>query len=178
MRTFFGRIHFSSAPDEKGYFASAGRVRVFRISSVSVQASLCSWPSGTTWTGHASVSASSRSGAEDWEDPMERKTERLPFLEKRVQILFTHGKGSADSAARVVEGMPFCAAFATEDSSIAICSSGGRPLLPPLFAAIQTRDEDCHRLICRARLHLIVGTLALPASRARELVRRAVAIPL
>ena len=40
-----------------------------------------------------------------------------------------------------------------------------------MLSAIYTGDEYCHGLICRSCLHLVIGTLALPAACAEELVR-------
>ena len=45
-------------------------------------------------------------------------------------------------------------------------------LLTPVFSAVETRDEDSHRLIRRTCLELVVGTLTLVALATEEPVRR------
>ena len=45
-------------------------------------------------------------------------------------------------------------------------------LLSPVFSAIQASNEDGHRLIRRARLHLIIRALAFITLLAEEDVRR------
>ncbi len=58
--------------------------------------------------------------------------------------------------------------------STSVCQS----LLFPLLATIQAHNEDSHGLICRPRLQLIIGALALSAPIALVLVRRAPLVPL
>jgi hypothetical protein len=41
-----------------------------------------------------------------------------------------------------------------------------------MFSTINTRDEDCHWLICAPSLHLIIRALSLPAACAQELIGR------
>ena len=47
-----------------------------------------------------------------------------------------------------------------------------------MFVAVQTGNEDRHRLICGARLHLVVSALPLVALLAEEYISRHGAVTL